>query len=97
MMIMKYLKLILAGILLACLLPMPYGFYTLVRFVVMVVFAVFAFQYYERNFKEMAITFGSLALLFQPFVKIVLGRDVWNIVDVAVAILLVVLWVKENR
>jgi len=94
---MKYLKLILAGILLACLLPMPYGFYTLVRFVVMVVFAVFAFQYYERNFKEMAITFGSLALLFQPFVKIVLGRDVWNIVDVAVAILLVVLWVKENR
>lgn len=97
MMIMKYLKLILAGILLACLLPMPYGFYTLVRFVVMVVFAVFAFQYYERNFKEMAITFGSLALLFQPFVKIVLCRDVWNIVDVAVAILLVVLWVKENR
>lgn len=97
MKIMKYFKLILAGILLACLLPMPYGFYTLVRFVVMVVFAVFAFQYYERNFKEMAITFGSLALLFQPFVKIVLGREVWNIVDVAVAILLVVLWVKENR
>ena len=94
---MKYLKLILAGVLLACLLPMPYGFYTLVRFVAMVVFAVFAFQYYERNFKKMAITFGSLALLFQPFVKIVLGREVWNIVDVAVAILLVVLWVKENR
>lgn len=96
-MIVKYLKLILAGVLLACLLPMPYGFYTLVRFVAMVVFAVFALQYYERNFKKMAITFGSLALLFQPFVKIVLGREVWNIVDVAVAILLVVLWVKENR
>lgn len=94
---MKYLKLILAGILLACLLPMPYGFYTLVRFVVMIVFAVFAFLYYEQNCKKMAITFCSLALLFQPFVKIVLGREMWNVVDVVVAILLFVLWWKENH
>ena len=94
---MKYLKLILAGILLLCLFPMPYGFYTLIRFVVMIVFAMFAFQYYECNRKKLAITFGSLALLFQPFVKIVLGRGVWNLVDVVVAILLVILWWKEFR
>lgn len=94
---MKYLKLIVAGGMVACLLPMPYGFYTLVRFVAMVVFGVFAYQYYEKKRKELAITFGALALLFQPFVKIALGGEVWNIVDVVVAILLVVLWLKENK
>ena len=94
---MKYLKLFLAVVLLACLLPLPYGFYTLVRFGSMVAFAIFAFLYYERNSKKIAVIFGSLALLFQPFIKIVLGRSVWNFVDVAVAILLVVLWFKENR
>ena len=35
-------------------------------------------------------------LLFQPFIKIALGRTMWNIVDVIVAILLVVLVVKER-
>jgi hypothetical protein len=30
--------------------------------------------------------FGGLALLFQPFFKIALGREMWNIVDVVVGI-----------
>mgnify|MGYP006898626607 FL=1 len=94
---MKYLKLIVAVAMIACLLPMPYGFYTLVRFFAMVIFAVFAYQYYQKHCKPLSITFGALALLFQPFVKIVLGRGVWNIVDIVVAILLVVLWYKENK
>lgn len=34
------------------------------------------------------MVFGALALLFQPFVKIALGRTMWNIVDVVVAIIL---------
>ncbi|MBP5375388.1 MAG: hypothetical protein J6Y38_03540 [Bacteroidaceae bacterium] len=36
-------------------------------------------------------------LLFQPFIKIALGRTMWNIVDVIVAILLVWLWIKERK
>ena len=91
---MKYLKLIVAVAMIACLLPMPYGFYTLVRFFAMV---IFAYQYYQKHCKPLSITFGALALLFQPFVKIVLGRGVWDVVDIVVAILLVVLWYKENK
>ena len=52
---------------------------------------VTAFNYYAENKKELAVTFGALAMLFQPFIKIALGRAIWNIVDVAVAILLLVL------
>jgi hypothetical protein len=35
------------------------------------------------------IIFIVLALLFQPFEKIALGRVLWNIVDVGVAVYLI--------
>ena len=75
---------------------MPYGYYTLVRFVSMVAFGVMAYRYYTQHKIILTITFASLALLFQPFIKIALGRTMWNIVDVLVAILLIVLWVKDK-
>jgi len=93
----KYFKIILAALLLLCLAPMPYGFFQLVRFVTMIGFIIFAYSYYEKKQNEWAITFGALALLFQPFIKISLGRVMWNIVDVAVALLLIYLWWKENK
>jgi hypothetical protein len=37
----------------------------------------------------MTIIFIGLALLFQPFFKIALGRQIWNIVDVIVSIFLI--------
>ena len=94
---MKYLYLILSAILLLCLLPMPYGYYTFVRFVSMVAFGVMAYRYYTQHKMALTITFASLALLFQPFIKIALGRVMWNIVDVIVAVLLIVLWIKERK
>lgn len=94
---MKHLNIILTVLLLLCLAPMPYGYYMLVRWAAMVVFAVTAFNYYVENKKELAVTFGALALLFQPFIKIALGRTIWNIVDVAVAILLLVLTFTKNK
>jgi hypothetical protein len=36
------------------------------------------------------IIYGGLALLFQPFFKTALGRDLWNIVDVFVGIGLII-------
>lgn len=94
---MNYIKLLLAVFLLLCLAHMPYGYYTLVRFVAMVLFAVIAYNYHEDKKEGLAVTFGALALLFQPFVKIALGRTMWNVVDVIAALLLLALFVKEGR
>lgn len=94
---MKCLNLILAALMLLCLFPMPYGFYTLMRFGAMVAFAWMSYGYWQKKKDEYAIVFGALALLFQPFVKIALGRTVWNIVDVTVAILLVWIWLKNKK
>lgn len=94
---MKHLYLILSIFLLLCLLPMPYGYYMIVRFVSMVEFGVIAYRYYTQSKVALTVTFTSLALLFQPFIKIALGRTIWNVVDVIVAILLMLLWMKERK
>ena len=94
---MKHIYLILAAMMLLCLAPMPYGYFQLVRFVAMIVFGLMAYRYYQNQKMVATWVFGSLALLFQPIYKIALGRVVWNVVDVIVALLLIALFVMEWR
>ncbi len=94
---MKYIPIIMAVLLLLCLVPMPYGYYQLVRFIAMIVFGFMAYQYYNQKKVQLTIVFASLALLFQPLIKISLGRALWNIVDVIVAIFLVILFFSRNE
>ena len=55
----------------------------------MVAFAYIAYlEFMEKNIDRMVV-FIVLAVLFQPFVKIALGRVLWNIVDIAVACYLI--------
>lgn len=68
-----------------CLAHMPYGYYQLVRFVGFAVFLTLALLVFERGRHPEVFIFVLLALLFQPFIKVVLGRTIWNVVDVVVA------------
>lgn len=97
MIINPLLKLILAVLLLLCLADMPYGYYNLVRFVTMATSVYFAYKEFTEGSKEMGGVFVVLALLFQPFLKIALGRTVWNVVDVVVALFLVFMVVKKQK
>lgn len=90
MRISKWIKIVLAILLFVCVLQMPYGYYQLVRFLALVGFGILAFQANQDNNDMATIIFAALALLFQPFFKIALGRDIWNIVDVIVGIGLLV-------
>ena len=87
---------VLSVLLLLCLAPMPYGYYQLVRFIAAVVFIVLAWYHYNTKEVSLSVVFGALALLFQPFIKIALGRTMWNIVDVIVAIMLIWRWYKNH-
>ncbi len=83
---------------------MPYGFYQIVRFIAFAGFLYLAYLANEDNkqkniavvWKEKQIKYTPLfyyvllALLFQPFFKIALGREIWNIVDVVVAVGLII-------
>lgn len=81
-----YIKIILAILFFLCLLDMPYGFYEIVRFVALIGFGILAYQASKQKKQTEMIVYGSLALLFQPFFKVALGRELWNIVDVIVGI-----------
>lgn len=85
-----------AALLLLCLIPFPYGVYTLVRFIMMILGGFLAYHYYSNDKKVLAIVFGSIAFLFQPFIKLALGRELWMVVDVVVALFLIVLTVKKK-
>ena len=93
----KFLYLLLSALLLLCLASMPYGYYQIVRFIAMVLFAVFAYNYWIKDIKPLAFTFGALALLFQPFIKVALGRAMWNFTDVVVALGLIGLYLYEKN
>lgn len=72
--------------LLICLMPMPYGYYILIRYISAIAFGVMAYDYYYQKQKKMYVITLSLALLFQPLIKLPLGRDIWNFVDIVTAI-----------
>jgi hypothetical protein len=82
----KTIKIGLAIALFICLLDMPYGFYQFVRFVALIGFGILAYKANEENKNTEMIIYGGLALLFQPFFKLALGREIWNVVDVIVGI-----------
>ena len=52
----------------------------------------------EENIKAEVIIFISLALLFQPFIKVAMGRTVWNIVDLVLSAgLIISIFVKSKK
>ena len=94
----KAIKIILAVLFFLCLADMPYGFYQFVRFAGLIGFAILAYKAYEQDRQTEMIIYGGLALLFQPFFKIALGREMWNIVDVIVGIgLLISIFMKPKE
>ncbi|WP_194851165.1 DUF6804 family protein [Nonlabens antarcticus] len=86
----KIIKIILSILLLLCLIDMPYSYYEAVRFIAMVAFGYLAYTENAKGNQALMITYIVLALLFQPFFKLALGRMLWNVVDVIVAVGLVI-------
>lgn len=76
---------------------MPYGYYQLVRFISFVGFGYLAFEANKNKDEKMMIAFIAIALLFQPFIKIALGRFIWNVVDAVVAGFLFISILKNDN
>lgn len=76
---------VFAFFLLLCLFDLPYGYYQLIRFAAAVVFILNGSYFYYKDKMFFAIIGFALAILFQPLIKIALGRTLWNLIDVIVA------------
>jgi Na+/melibiose symporter-like transporter len=86
MSVIKIASYALAALLFLCLADMPYGYYQFVRLAAAIFFVVAAMDEIQTNRNQIGIVFIGLAILFQPLVKIALGRELWNILDVIVGI-----------
>jgi hypothetical protein len=78
----KAVKIILAILFFLCLTELPYGFYQFVRLAALIGFTILGYRASEKENKTEMIVYIILAILFQPLIKIALGREIWNIVDV---------------
>jgi len=68
--------------------PLPYGYYVLLRIVATLIFVWAAVVAHERRREALPWIFALLALLFNPVVKVPLGKPLWAMTDIAAAILL---------
>lgn len=82
----KILTIIASGFLLVALFDgLPYGYFTLLRFVVCAVGAYVAYKIYESDNDSLWVwLFGGIAILFNPIIPIHLTREVWWIIDLIV-------------
>ena len=91
------IKIVLVVLLFGCLFNFPYGYYQFVRFAALIGFGYLAYNANENGYKNEAFIYLVLVILFQPFIKVALGRTIWNIVDIIVAIGLITSISKDNK
>jgi len=68
----------------------PYGFFTLLRFVVFAASTYIAWMSYEAKKEKWIWIFGFLAVLFNPFIVIHLNRKIWSVIDLLVGLFMIV-------
>ena len=68
----------------------PYGYYTLLRIVTCGAAGYGAFVAYEWQRRMWVWIMVAVAVLFNPVVPVHLTREIWGVIDVGAAVLLVV-------
>lgn len=78
---------VIAFLLLIAILPLPYGYYTFLRWVTCGMAAFTAYITYQWGYKWALLIFIPLAILFNPIFPIHLTKEIWQPIDIACAIL----------
>ena len=85
---MKSIKLawyIPSGMLVIAVLPLPYGYFMLLRLVVTVAAAYVAYENFSKDITNWGIAFVVIALLFNPFYVVHFDKTLWAVIDLIVA------------
>ena len=82
-------SIVIACFLLICILPLPYGFYTIIRLAMSLLAGCWAYHFYSQKKIALALTSLGILILFQPIVKITMDRLSWNILDIIIAVTLI--------
>ena len=78
---------VIAFLLLLAVLPLPYGYYTFLRWITCGMAAFTAYIAYQWEFKWATWIFIPLAILFNPIIPIHLTKEIWQPIDIVGAII----------
>lgn len=76
---------------------LPYSYYQLLRFFICGVGAYGAYIAYQQNKTAWVWILGSIALLFNPFMKFYLGKETWKIFDLIAGVIFCIYFFKKNK
>lgn len=85
------------ALLLLAMFPFPYGYYVLLRLVVCLTAGFLAWCSYSANKNTWAWVMGFIVLFFNPIIPLHFGREVWIVVDIAVAVIFSVFLFKNKK
>lgn len=86
-MVMRRLCIIVGGMAIVAILPWPSFYYQLLRWLVFASGVIVAFGFYQSKFQGWALTFGAIAILFNPLLPVYLyQKSLWVGVDLLVGI-----------
>jgi len=83
----NWFKLVSIVFLLGALGSWPYGYYQILRWIVCGSSAYLAYSYHESNRVVWMWIFGVIAILFNPILPIYLTKEIWQPIDVVVAVI----------
>lgn len=93
----KHICWAVAAMLFLAILPLPYGYYTLVRLVCVVFFGYFAYFYFNTKKPVIACLCVLIVMLFQPLIKVFFSKGVWMFIDLVVAGFSIYLGAQTDR
>ena len=91
------IRIVLIILFLGCLADMPYGYFQIVRTVGMVAFIYLGYQAQQRKEELWQYFYWGSAFFINPIIKMPLGRELWNIVDVVWAVVIVVHYLSLRK
>jgi hypothetical protein len=81
----------------AALLDMPYGYYQLLRVLVFCVAAYLVFEAQRSGDVAWAWVLAGTAIVYNPFFKLALGRELWTMVNIATIVIFIAHWASVAR
>ena len=92
---------IVSALIVAAATKQQYGYYTFIRWLVMIAFVYFAYKSYEQNQIGLLIYFVGVAIMFNPFQKFWFIKETWHMIDYAIATVttmtIVYDWIVEKK
>lgn len=93
----KFVWLVPIAALGGALLDMPYGYYQLLRVLVFCATAYLALESHRRGYIAWAWALGSTSVVYNPFLKLALGREIWMMVNIATIVVFISHWISAAR